>query len=169
MIQLRKATLNDLPTLLHWDKQEHVIQADPHDDWNWEAELAREPQWREQFIAELNAGPVGFLQIIDPAAEETHYWGDIGPGKRAIDIWIGDRENLGKGYGTEMMKLALERCFSDPAVKEVLVDPLDSNRDAIRFYLKTGFRFLERRNFNGDDCEVYAISREKWVEKYKIA
>ena len=36
-------------------------------------------------------------------------------------------QNLGKGYGTEMMTLALERCFSDASVEAVLIDPLESN------------------------------------------
>jgi hypothetical protein len=27
-IQLRRANINDLPILLHWDKQQHVIDSD---------------------------------------------------------------------------------------------------------------------------------------------
>jgi aminoglycoside 6'-N-acetyltransferase len=160
MITLRKATYTDLNLLKHWDKQEHVIASDPNDDWNWEYELKRDPEWREQLIAEIEGRPVGFIQIIDPALEETHYWGDIGEGKKAIDIWIGEKENLGKGYGTEMMKLALKRCFEDPEVKEVLIDPLESNNKAIRFYKRLGFRFVENKILGGDSCAVYRIKRE---------
>lgn len=43
---------------------------------------------------------IGVIQVIDPAGEETQYWGNIGEGYRAIDIWIGEAEDLGKGYGT---------------------------------------------------------------------
>jgi aminoglycoside 6'-N-acetyltransferase len=76
-IILRNATLVDLATLTHWDNQPHVIDSDPNDDWNWEIELTRQVPWREQLIAELNKRPIGFIQIIDPKNEETHYWGDV--------------------------------------------------------------------------------------------
>lgn len=165
MIHLRKANINDLPILEYWDSLEHVIESDPNDDWNWKIELHREPEWREQLIAEINGKPIGFIQIIDPAEEETHYWGDIGTNKRAIDIWIGNAEYLGKGYGTEMMRQALDRCFSSQSVHEVLIDPLETNKKAIRFYKKTGFRYVEKRQFGNDECEVYSITRKEWLNR----
>lgn len=165
MIQLRKANINDLPILEYWDTQEHVMESDPNDDWNWEVELQRDPEWREQLIAEIEGRPVGFVQIFDPAEEETHYWGDIGLGKRAIDIWIGNVEDLGKGYGTEMMRMALGRCFSNKWVNEVLIDPLETNNKAIRFYKKAGFQFVEKRQFGNDKCEVYSITLEVWLKQ----
>ncbi|MEM6377423.1 MAG: GNAT family N-acetyltransferase [Bacteroidota bacterium] len=163
MIQLRKAQLSDLPILQHWDQQAHVLACDPDHDWNWEVELAREPDWRSQLVAELDGQAIGFLQIIDPALEDSHYWGKgIGPNKRAIDIWIGEAENLGKGYGNQMMHLALELCFSDASVTEVLIDPLVSNVKAIRFYKRLGFQFLENRDFDGDECAVYFLTKARW-------
>jgi len=158
-IILRQATLADLPLVEHWDKQPHVIDSDPDDDWNWAVELARFPDWREQLVAELDGRPIGFVQIIDPAREETHYWGDVPENLRAIDIWIGEAEDLGQGYGKAMIYLALDRCFSDDAVTGVLVDPLASNVRAHRFYEREGFKFIERRKFGGEDCFVYRIDR----------
>jgi len=162
MITLRQASIDDLALLQHWDAQEHVINSDPNDDWDWAYELGITPSWREQLIAEQHGTPIGFIQIIDPAEEESHYWGAVGEGKRAIDLWIGEKENLGKGWGRQMMKQALEHCFAHPEVAEVLVDPLESNTRAIQFYRKLGFVFVEKRQFGEDACEVYAISRENW-------
>lgn len=162
MLTLRPATPADQPLLEYWDQQPHVIASDPTGGWDWTRELSYAPSWREQLIAELNSRPIGIIQIIDPAEEETHYWGDIGPHKRAIDIWIGAAADLGKGYGTIMMQLALERCFSDAQVTEVLIDPLATNVAAIRFYKRLGFEFVERRVFEDDLCEVYTMRREQW-------
>ena len=137
MITLREATWDDLGLLQYWDTQPHVIAADPDDDWDWPTELRRNPDWRLQLIAELEGKPIGMVQIIDPEKEDSHYWGKtIGPNKRAIDIWIGEAHLLGKGYGTQILKLALNLCFEDPKVTEVLVDPLVSNLKAINFYQK---------------------------------
>lgn len=76
-IILRDATTDDLELLEYWDEQPHVIQGDSNDDWNWKTELRLKPDWREQLIAELNGRPLGFMQIIDPALEDSHYWGDV--------------------------------------------------------------------------------------------
>jgi len=77
MIHLRKATIDDAALLEYWDTQQHVIDSDPDDDWNWRTELIRDFEWREQLMAELNGKPIGFVQIIDPLLEESHYWGDV--------------------------------------------------------------------------------------------
>ena len=159
MMKLRTATLADLQLLRHWDEQPHTIASDPNDDWGWEVELDRRPRWREQLIAEVDGRPIGFLQIIDPQLEDTHYWGDLPANLRAIDIWIGEASDLGKGYGTQMMKLALERCFAVPSVTAVIIDPLASNTRAHRFYERLGFRFVEPRRFGDDDCFVYQLDR----------
>ena len=144
MIKLRPATIKDLELLKFWDKQQHVIDCDPDEDWDWEKELARKPAWREQLVAELNDDPIGFVQIIDPY-------------KRAIDIWIGEERNLNKGYGTAIMKLAIELCFSQTEVDGILIDPLKSNTKAHKFYEKIGFEFVEERVFNDTVCYVYEL------------
>ena len=166
MIVLRAAKPDDVALLRYWDKQPHIIASDPDSDWDWETELLRTPDWREQLIAELDGRPIGVIQIIDPAREDSHYWGEISPNLRAnlraIDIWIGEVSELGKGYGTQMMRLALARCFAAPAVTAVLIDPLVSNVRAHRFYERLGFQKIERRRFGDDDCFVYRLDRTDW-------
>jgi aminoglycoside 6'-N-acetyltransferase len=164
MVNLRPATSADLDLLRHWDEQPHVVAADPNDDWHWEVELDRTPDWREQLIAEIDGRAIGFIQIIDPVREESHYWGEIAADLRAIDIWIGEATDLGKGYGTTMMQLALARCFADPSVTAVLVDPLVSNTRVHRFYERLGFQCIERRQFGQDVCFVYRINRADWSQ-----
>lgn len=164
-VNLRPATYADLNLLRHWDEQPHIINSDPNDDWGWEVELHRNPEWRKQLIAEIDGRPIGFIEIIDPAKEDSHYWGNVPANLRAIDIWIGEETDLGKGYGTQMMQLALAQCFFDPLVTAVLVDPLASNTRAHRFYERCGFRFVESRRFGDDDCLVYQINRGDWQKE----
>lgn len=168
-IVLRTATPADAPTLRRWDEQPHVVASDPNDEWNWEIELTRSPGWREQLIAELAGRPIGFIQIIDPAREESHYWGDCAANLRAIDIWIGEASDLGRGYGTQMMRLALARCFRNPTVAAVLIDPLADNTRAIRFYQRLGFRVVGPRRFGDDDCLVHELRREVWLQQSRAS
>lgn len=149
--------------LRRWDEAPHVVASDPNDDWDWENELTKNPPWREQLIAEVDGVAIGFVQIIDPAEEDSHYWGEIQRNLRAIDIWIGEENFLGKGYGTYIMKLALDRCFANPAVEAVLIDPLANNTRAHRFYERLGFKPVGRRQFGADDCIVYRLDRSEWT------
>jgi aminoglycoside 6'-N-acetyltransferase len=158
-MKLRPATPADLQLLRRWDEQPHVISSDPNDDWQWEVELGRSPDWREQLIAERDGRPIGYVEIIDPHRDEEHYWGDVPPNLRAIDIWIGEAADLNRRYGTAMMRMALERCFADPSVTAVINDPLAANARAQRFYERLGFRLVERRQFGLDDCFVYRLER----------
>lgn len=161
-ITLRPAQPEDIELLRKWDEEPHNIAADPNDDWEWETELAETPPWREQLIAELDGRPIGFLQIIDPALEVTHYWGDCPPNLRALDIWLGDAQDLGYGYGTTMMQLALARIFADPNAQGVLIDPLEENVRARRFYERFGFQAVGPRTFGLDHCMVYELRREDY-------
>lgn len=171
-ITLRTATPNDLAILEKWEKEPHVMASGIEDDWHWDTELHRNPDWREQLIAEvgenLHGRPIGVVQIIDPLLEETHYWGECEPNLRAIDIWIGEADALSKGYGTVMMRLTMERCFANPDVTAIIIDPLESNIRAQRFYERLGFRFVEKRRFDEDDCVVMRITREDFFGQPRL-
>lgn len=160
---LRNATLDDVPLLEAWDSTPHVIEAGgAWDDFDWSLEIPRDLDWRQLLMAEVAGRPIGMIQIIDAQEEESHYWGDTGPGYRAIDIWIGDEDCLGRGHGTAMMRLAFELCFADETVHTILIDPLARNTRAIRFYRRLGFEPVERRVFGEDDCLVLRLDRQAW-------
>lgn len=164
--KLRAVTADDIPTLRYWDAKPHVLNAKnlsgPDDEWNWAIEVSRKLPWRELLIGDVDGRAVAFLQIIDPLLEETHYWGNTDANQRAVDIWIGEEHDLGKGFGTIFMNLALDRCFSDPSVNAVIIDPLSRNSAALRFYGYLGFRFDRRCFFGDDECDVLILDREKW-------
>lgn len=159
---LRPASRADIDLLRHWDRQPHVIAADPDSDWQWETELGRDADWREQLIAELDGRPIGYLEILDCARDPEQYWEPTGNDVAAIDIWIGERDALGQGHGTEMMRQALARCFARPRIRRVRVDPLSANTRAHRFYERCGFRRLGERRFENDNCVVFEVTRDDW-------
>jgi aminoglycoside 6'-N-acetyltransferase len=159
-LALRRATPDDLATLLRWDEEPDVAASGGDDDvFDWAHELPREVDWRELLIGEADGRPIGFVQIVDCAREETHYWGTVEGNLRAIDVWIGAAADRSHGLGTRMMQLAVRRCFADPGVEAVLVDPLAANTRAHAFYERLGFIRVERRRFGCDDCYVYRLER----------
>ena len=167
---LRPATLADVTVLESWDREPHVIVCttdDPEaetafDGIDWPHEIASSSPVSFYLIAEAEGHPIGAMQVCDPHLEPTHYWGEIEPGLRALDIWIGPKAALNRGYGTRMMTLALEACFADPDVTAIVIDPLASNTDAHRFYDRLGFEVVGRRLFGEDDCLVHRLERVTW-------
>lgn len=165
MITLRPATVDDIGLLRRWDEAPHVAAASGDDGgWDWEAALAGESPGCEMLVAALDGRPIGFLQILDPHLDPSRYWGESPPGLRAIDIWIGEADCLGRGHGSEMMRQAIARCFADPGVTAILIDPLARNDRAIRFYRRLGFRDVGPRRFGEDDCLVLRLDRAGWPD-----
>jgi aminoglycoside 6'-N-acetyltransferase len=167
VLRLRRATIGDAPVFEGWDTDPDVIAATTDDGaterafggLDWREELGQQSDASYYLLAEVDGRPVGAMQICDPHAEPTHYWGEIEPNLRAIDIWIGAAADRNQGYGREMMRLAHERCFADPVVTAIVIDPLASNTRAIAFYHRLGYETVERRAFGEDDCLVLRLTR----------
>lgn len=165
-INLRPAARADIPMLEAWDEEPHVQFSDPDIEngsgWDWDEEIESGWDGYWHFIAEADGEPIGFVQIIDPHVEHSQYWGPMAPGYRCIDIWIGPAKWLGKGCGTTMMQQALEICFSTPEVQTVLIDPIEANTDAHRFYQRCGFTPIGLRRFEDVTCLVHELKRADW-------
>lgn len=176
---LRTAVQADIPLLERWDLDPVVISAttdDPDEtvafgdlnDWAENIAMHQDGVW-EHWIAELVSPdgltrPIGAMQMCDPHLEPTHYWGDIEPNLRALDIWIGEPDARGKGHGETMMRLAFERCFAAPDVTAIIIDPLASNMRAHAFYQRLGFVPTHRQMFHDeDDCLVHRLTRADWI------
>lgn len=174
---LRAATHADIPLLQRWDRDPTVIASvsdDPDEtvafgeenDWVENIDLFTPDVW-EYWIAELDGRPIGAMQLCDPHREPTQYWGDIEPNLRALDIWIGEPDARGKGYGETMMVTAIAYCFANPTVTAIVIDPLASNTRAHKFYQRLGFVPVERRMFDEDDTLVHRLTREDWSNRFR--
>lgn len=176
-VTLRLATHSDIPTLLRWDRDPVVIASasdnpdaivawGEDNDWVENIDLYEPDVW-EYWIAETDGKPIGCMQMCDPHREPTHYWGEIEPNLRALDIWIGEADARGHGYGEQMMRMGIARCFDDPAVTAIIIDPLNSNTRAHKFYQRIGFRPTHRQTFGEDDCLVHQMTRADWHARFQ--
>lgn len=99
-----------------------------------------------------------------------HNWG---PRDAFVGLGIGDRENWGKGYGTDAMNVALRYAFTELNLRRVTLNVFEYNPRAIRSYEKTGFQHEGRlrqallRDGKRWDMLYMGIMREEWMEKNK--
>lgn len=87
--------------------------------------------------------------------------------KATLGIFIGDKEYLSKGYGTEAIRLILDYGFNYLNLNSIKLDVLAINGRAIKCYEKCGFKEYGRRrkcNFiNGkyyDSIEMDILAEE---------
>ena len=92
-----------------------------------------------------------------------------------VGLSIGERENWGRGYGTEMMRLLLQFAFMEVNLRRVTLTVFEYNPRAIRSYEKAGFchegRIRQFLNKEGRrwDMLFMGILREEWLESNRDA
>ena len=90
-----------------------------------------------------------------------------------VGLSIGERENWGKGYGTDMMNVLLRFAFTEINLRRVTLTVFEYNPRAIRSYEKAGFRHEGRvrkilnREGRRWDILFMGILREEWLEQNK--
>lgn len=87
-----------------------------------------------------------------------------------VGIGIGNRDDWGKGYGTDAMRVILRYAFCQLNLHRVSLSVFDYNPRAIRSYEKAGFvregiepEFLEREGKRWD-VVVMGILRSEWKD-----
>jgi len=72
-----------------------------------------------------------------------------------MGIFLGDRNDWGKGYGEEATRLLVDFAFSYVNLRSIMLEVFDFNPRAIRCYEKVGFKHVGRRRcakLLGDKC-----------------
>jgi len=95
----------------------------------------------QAFIITVDDTKIGYIQLYnahDCLREDGHRLDGLPHSLAAFDIFIGDSKYVGKGYGTALMKQFLKE-YVDPQYEACLVDPEQTNVQAVRTYEKAGF------------------------------
>jgi len=145
-LTLKPLTFSDLDLLVTWFQQPHVKK--------WWPDNLSAPEIKTKYgnrigstsvvplIIYAEEKPIGFLQYYNPAQVGDEWNKHELPGTRGFDIFIGDPEYLGKGYGTAALKLMINQLFARPDIKKIIVDVDPHNNTAIKTYQKVGLKFV---------------------------
>lgn len=128
----------------------------------------------DEWLAELQKDKNGFLFAIRPLDKHTLLgyvevdgilWTN---GNAWLGLGLGDRNNWGKGYGTEAMQLTLNFVFNELNLHRVQLSVFAYNKRAIALYQKLGFvqegAFREhvRRDGQYYDMYLYGLLSREW-------
>ncbi|MGB6977492.1 MAG: GNAT family N-acetyltransferase [Gammaproteobacteria bacterium] len=117
------------------------------------------------FIIALNDEPIGYIVCCDlyryrmqcpnPKGLFTHE----SPGVFCMDLFIGEEEFLGKGYGAPIVRTFVNYIFSHFNAQIIFIDPAITNKQAIRCYEKAGFIFAKEAFDGVTNCHVMKIEK----------
>jgi aminoglycoside 6'-N-acetyltransferase len=137
--EFRPMTAADLPLVLHWLKQPHVVQwwGDTHEQF----ELVSgdlEIEAMDQYIVATGGRPFAYIQCYDLQAWPDGGLGEHPMGTRAIDQFIGEPDMVDRGHGSAFIRAFIGRVLANGAPR-VITDPDPANARAVRAYEKAGF------------------------------
>jgi len=88
-----------------------------------------------------------------------------------VGIGLGEKEDWGKGYGTDAMRVILRYAFTELNLRRVSLDVFEYNPRGVRSYEKVGFvvegrvRGLIQREGRRWDVIFMGILREEWMKQ----
>lgn len=98
------------------------------------------------YIIVTDDKPIGYIQLYNaydfPRQDGLTLEG-MPKSLAAVDYFIGDSQSIGKGIGSNALKLFLEKHVF-PTYDACFVDPGSSNIAAIRAYEKAGFKKVKQ-------------------------
>ncbi|MBO7591763.1 MAG: GNAT family N-acetyltransferase [Bacteroidaceae bacterium] len=152
---LRPFTISDAPIILSWIKDLITFR-------KWSADrYSAYPPKPDEMAAQYTAENVFPFTALD---DDGKIVGHIilrypDPSKTVIRFGfvIVDDQLRGKGYGKQMLQLAIKKAKEEFGVKKITLGVFDNNPSALRCYESVGFKVI------GTDS--YLIDGEEWTGK----
>lgn len=158
-MNIRAFNKGDLKTLARWLEQDHIRKywGDPG-DWTREVSQNLTAGWVQYFLVENNQ-PIGFLQYYETDRAPQGEWSDEPIGTVGIDYLIGEKQYLGKGYGTKIVKLFVDLIRSTHQYDYIIADPVTENTASVKVLENCGFRQKSNGlyvfNLNNTGIKIY--------------
>jgi hypothetical protein len=168
-VKLVRPTRDDVPVLAEWSQDMEysrllrrgmVYPGSVEDTMGWFESWGKDEHFFPFMIRKLDDDRlIGMLAIKDVMWQARHC---------SFFIGIGKREDRGKGYGADALRVMLKYCFMEMNLLRVGLETMSYNPDAITAYERVGFVHEGRlRNFLYRDGVFYdmvlmGILREEW-------
>lgn len=131
---------------VRWTRDEDVIRYSVMRSYTIEEEL--------EYLEEKEKNPDGSVHLSIFLKENNKIIGNCGihPGKddladkTCVGLVIGEKDEWGKGYGTDAMKTLLRYLKEEKGVTEAYLNVDTLNIPAQRVYEKCGFEIVEKRH-----------------------
>ncbi|MDE6531886.1 MAG: GNAT family N-acetyltransferase [Lachnospiraceae bacterium] len=164
-IYLRKMKIEDTDQVIAWRNAPHVME-----QFIYRTPLTRETHL-EWIRTKVDTGKVQQFIICIKENDRgigSFYLRDIDLKMRTAElgIFIGEQDALGKGYGTEAVRLGVSYGFRELHLERIILRVYQDNINAVRNYEKNGFVLMKDRTetVERDGCSRTVIFMQKEKE-----
>ena len=153
-MQLRAFNPDDAETILSWCKDKHAFRL-------WSADRYKDfPAQPEEMLEQYNGNNmypltavvdnlvIGHILLRYPSEDNTVI---------RFGFVIVDDSKRGKGYGKQMLRLAIDNAQQELGAQKITLGVFDNNPSALHCYESVGFVVT--------GTDTYAIDGEEWTEK----
>lgn len=145
-VSFRPLNRSDFPQLQRWLAEPHVVAwwHEPLDLRDIETKYGPRIDGIEPthvFAIEFHQRPVGWIQWYRWSDYQEHAQ-QLGaePESAGIDLAIGEKELIGIGLGSSVIREFLDQIvFIDPSINAIVTDPEECNRRSLNAFKKAGF------------------------------
>lgn len=116
------------------------------------------------FIVYLDSKPIGFIQYYHANKVRDGWWSEEVEGTIGIDQFIGEKDLINRGIGTEMIRAFVDHLFCNLNAKKIITDVDPKNRRAIRCYEKVGFEFVKEIMTPDGITHLMIINKNQFLE-----
>jgi RimJ/RimL family protein N-acetyltransferase len=163
-IEFINFTKDHLPLYFTWCEKSHVKEK-----WFREGYQSVDAIYKKfeenngvyPYIIIIDGKAVGYIQSYDVVVGNV--WQELeneAEGTVGFDLFIGEEDYVGKGYGTAVVTEFADKLFAPVGVRKIIVDPFADDKRAIRCYEKAGFTFA-RMGVDDVGTEIYIMEKTK--------
>lgn len=149
-IILKEFNNNNVELFEYWLSKEHVRKwyTEP-EEWIREVKLRdTEFSFVKHFIVYINSNPIGFCQYYDCSfANEDWYVKPPLGNTYSIDYLIGEKDNLGKGFGKKIIAILVDKISKIAGVKRIIVKPESENLASCNVLMANKFVFDNEKQY----------------------
>ena len=153
MMTLRPFNINDVPTILSWCKDKHAFRlwsADRYKEFPAQPEEIMEQYEGENMYpltAVVGEEIIGHILLRFPSEDKSVI---------RFGFVIVDDSKRGKGYGKQMLRLAIDYAQRELGAQKITLGVFCDNLSAVECYKSVGFRIT--------GADAYQIDGEEWKE-----
>ncbi|MEG0291439.1 MAG: GNAT family protein [Anaerovoracaceae bacterium] len=138
---LRETIMDDCPFFAKWETDESVIKYFSISKGRTLEDIKQELKDRRSSKNEFDFTVVREIDNVPVGRIYVSRYDNVNKSLDITRIYIGDKENRGKGLGEGALRLILEHAFNKLKVHRVTLDHFDGNVVAVNLYKKIGFRY----------------------------
>ncbi|MBA3780330.1 MAG: acetyltransferase [Nocardioides sp.] len=145
------------PRSVYWQMQD-ATPADVARDY---ALVADSPH-HDAFLGRVDGTPVFLAETYDPAHSELAGASELRAGDLGMHLLVAPTEQPVAGFTRRIFAAVMTHCFTDPAVRRVVVEPDVRNTRIATLNVEAGFRVVREMPLHGKTAALSFATRADW-------